>query len=257
MLRIGVTGTDTGVGKTVVSRALVLAARHAGQRVAGMKPVETGVTGHDPHARVGATDAVHLWRASGEQHTLDDVGPTTYAEPLAPAVAAVRAGRPLAWPMLDAARARLEAESDMLVVEGAGGLLVPFDNECTFADLCARWSLDVVVVAANRLGALNHTALTLSAARAHGLTVRGVILSETASEPRSDAERTNHWALDTLMPSVVRDVFTGVPIVALPWLGCDPADDVVRRAAQRVGMLATLWPNTFGQTLSMDRSSSS
>jgi len=120
-LRLAVTGTDTGVGKTLVTCALVAALRARALTVAAMKPVETGIT--ERHA---GTDAERLRRTAGSVHAAADVCPVTYAEPLAPLVAAERAGRPVDWAVVEAARGRLEAGVEAFVVEGAGGLLVPF-----------------------------------------------------------------------------------------------------------------------------------
>jgi dethiobiotin synthetase len=170
-LRLAITGTDTGVGKTLVSCALLAALRARGVDARAMKPVETGITG-----RHAGTDGARLHRAAGGAGDADDVCPATYADPLAPLVAAERAGRPLDLARLDAAVARLAAGAEALVVEGAGGLLVPFADALDFAGLAVRWALDVVVVAADRLGVLNHALLTVREAERRGLRVRAVAL---------------------------------------------------------------------------------
>lgn len=211
-LRLAITGTDTGVGKTVVTCALVAALRRAGLTVAVMKPVETGVApagDRDP-----ANDAARLHRAAGERDAIDDVNPIRFAEPLAPWVAAERARSPIDVRRLDDARARLERGRDALLVEGAGGLLVPFTDALSFADLVGRWSLDLVVVAANRLGVLNHALLTVREATRRGLVVRAVVL--VAPEAEDVATRTNADALGALLGAV--------PLVRFPRLPSD-ADD--------------------------------
>jgi dethiobiotin synthetase len=208
-LRLAVTGTDTGVGKTMVTCALVAALRARGLAVAAMKPVETGIT--ERHA---GTDAERLRRAAGAVHAPEDVGPITYAEPLAPLVAAERAGRPVDWAAIDEARTRLERAADAFVVEGAGGLLVPFgragDEVLDLAGLAARWELDLVVVAADRLGVLNHTLLTVREARRCGLRVRLVVLNALRPAPADVAEATNLAVLAGLLPDV--------PVVAFPFV---------------------------------------
>jgi dethiobiotin synthetase len=196
VIRVAVTGTDTGVGKTVVSCMLLAALRGRGLAVAAMKPVETGVTVRD-----AGTDAARLRWAAGDVDAPELVCPWTYDEPLAPWVAGARARRPLDLATLDDARATLERGRDALVVEGAGGLLVPFTRELAFADLVARWGLDLVVVAANRLGVLNHTMLTVREAQRRGLAVRAVALVDAADEG-GVAERTNGDALTELLAPV-------------------------------------------------------
>ncbi len=210
-LRLAVTGTDTGVGKTLVSCALVTNLRAGGLRVAAMKPVETGITDGTPDS-----DAARLRRAAGAVHAHDDVCPIVYAEPLAPLVAGDRAHRAVDLGRLDAARARLEALADALVVEGAGGLLVPFARDSRgqvvdFAALALAWHLAVVVVAANRLGVVNHTLLTIREAERRGLTVRAVVLNDRHPDHADVAERTNLGVLRELLPAVPVVAFAHVP----------------------------------------------
>lgn len=220
--RLAVTGTDTGVGKTLVACALAAALRARGRRVAVMKPVETGVA--DRHA---GTDAERLRRAAGSAHAPEDVCPVTYAEPLAPMVAAERAGRVVDWAAVEAARARLEAGADAFVAEGAGGLLVPFgragERVADFADLAGRWRLGLVVVAADRLGALNHVLLTAREAERRGLRVRLVVLNAVRPAPGDVAEVTNLGVLGVLLPHV--------PLAAFPFVPPDRRDDPAHLAA--------------------------
>ncbi len=195
MLRLGVTGTDTGVGKTVVATAIVASLRRGGLRVAAMKPIETGVTG-EPQ------DAALLRDAAGEDDVMTDVCPVRFAEPLAPMVAALRARRSIDLPRLDAAFARLARGRDAIVVEGAGGLLVPIAEGFAYDTLFRRWSLDVVIVVANRLGALNHALLTVRAAQQAGLRVDSVVLNTipVGDSAPSLAVATNLDALRALLP---------------------------------------------------------
>lgn len=225
MIRLGITGTDTGVGKTVIAVALVALLRRRGLRVAAMKPVETGVLTGAP------TDAARLAAAAGAGDRPSDVCPITYREPLAPLVAAERANRPVDLGALDAAFGRLTAGRDAVVVEGAGGLLVPLTVEVSYAELFARWRLGVILVAANRLGAINHVLLTARAARAAKLHVLGVILNATSSAAPDAAAQTNAAALAQLLP--------GTPVFAWPWLA-DFADGALATAAERCGLGALI-----------------
>jgi dethiobiotin synthetase len=225
LTRIGVTGTDTGVGKTVVATALITTLRHSGVQVAPMKPVETG----------GGDDAVRLSIAAGDMYPLDLVRPISFAEPLAPLVAARRAHAPIDVAVLNAAFSQLRSMSDTIVVEGAGGLLVPVTDTETFATLFKRWELELIVVAANRLGAVNHTLLTVECARVHGLTVRGVVLN-TISNGQSDvAERTNEALLKELLRSI--------PVVSVPYISTPHGD---RKMAE---LLAELFRDLLPSTI--------
>jgi dethiobiotin synthetase len=170
-----VTGTDTGVGKTEVACAIVAAARAAGLDAVGMKPAQSGVEPGVP------SDAERLRAAAGDVEPLEAVCPYTFAAPLAPGVAARLEGRPVSLgTIVDAARA-LAARHAAVVVEGAGGLLVPLGERETFADLAAALALPVLVVARAGLGTVNHTALTCEALARRGLAVAGVVLNRATA----------------------------------------------------------------------------
>jgi dethiobiotin synthetase len=192
-----VTGTGTGVGKTVVTAAL---AASAAGRVAVLKPAQTGV-------------------APGEPGDLADIARLVpgvlgrelarYPDPLAPGTAARRAGLPPVTPSAAAAAAReLAADHDLVLVEGAGGLLVRFAGDGTLADVAAELAaaeldVSVLVVAAAGLGTLNHTALTTEALAARGLRCAGVVVGSWPRDPDL-AARCNL----TDLPAV-----TGVPLL--------------------------------------------
>jgi dethiobiotin synthetase len=227
MLRLGVTGTDTGVGKTVVAAAILSALRRRGLRVAGMKPIETGVARGDAEC-----DAAILTRAAGARVPPADVCPIVLAEALAPMVAAERAGISIDLAELDAANARLSAGRGALVVESAGGLLVPIAPRTAFDDLFRHWRLDVVIVAANRLGAINHTMLTVQAARAAGLRIRCIVINIVHDGDASLAEELNEPTIRSMLPEI--------PVVAFPRLA-DPRDaGLLAEAAERAGLASLL-----------------
>lgn len=179
-----VTGTDTGVGKTVVACALVRALRAAGRDVGVMKPAETGV-GPD-----GPLDAQALREAAGVDDTLEEICPIQLALPAAPNVAAAHEGRTLKLDPVRSAFAALHARHETMVVEGAGGLLVPFLDDFTMADLAAELDLPVVLSARAALGTINHTLLTLEAMERRGLPLAGVVISH-ASGVLTDADAHN------------------------------------------------------------------
>ena len=215
MSALFVTGTDTGVGKTFVACALATALRTAGRRVAVMKPVETGVTG-------GPEDALRLAAAAGDPAPLDDVCPYRFRAPLAPSVAARLEGVTIDTEHLVDLILRRAATADVLLVEGAGGLLVPVAARSTWADVAARARLPVLIVAANRLGTINHCALTARAAAAAGLAVRGFVLSQTSAEADPSAP-TNAGAIAELTGLRCRGVVAhhASPTAAVPALALD------------------------------------
>jgi dethiobiotin synthetase len=205
-IAIGVTGTDTGVGKTVVASALAAALVSSGRRVGVLKPVETGVLAGNP-----PPDASQLRAAAGGMDAIEQVCPYVFPDPVAPILAATRAGQSIELPRLDAAFARTGSGRDIVIVEGAGGWLVPFLDGVTYEGLCVRWHLDVVIVAANRLGVLNHAALTLRAARAAGLRVAGLVLNTVSPTAPGLAEATNGALLAQLFPDLRIVSFPYVP----------------------------------------------
>jgi len=169
-----VTGTDTGVGKTFVTCALIAALRRRGRRVSVMKPAETGVTER-------AEDAEALRAAAADPAPLDAVCPYRLRAPLAPAVAAPREGVSIDVAHLTALVRQRAADADVLLVEGAGGLLVPLMGRITYADLAAACELPLLIVGPNRLGVINQCALTARVAATLGLRVRGFVLSRPTS----------------------------------------------------------------------------
>ncbi|WP_433497813.1 dethiobiotin synthase [Sphaerimonospora sp. CA-214678] len=185
-----VTGTDTGVGKTVVTAALAALALERGSTVAVVKPAQTGVAAGEPG------DLDDVIRLSGVTTTFE---PARFPDPLSPAAAARVAGLPPVSLTSVATLVEELAESNRLViVEGAGGLLVRFDEEgSTLADLAYELRAPVLVVARAGLGTLNHTALTLEAMAGRGLDPAGVVIGSWPAEPGL-AERCNVADLEML-----------------------------------------------------------
>lgn len=185
-----VTGTDTGVGKTVVTAAVAALAKERGSSVAVVKPAQTGVGALDPG------DLDDVIRLTGVTTTFELA---RFPDPLAPAAAARVAGLPPV--SLDQAAVRvaeLAASHRLVLVEGAGGLLVRFDEEgATLADLARALSAPVLLVTRASLGTLNHTALTLEAMAGRGLDLAGVVIGSWPAEP-SLAERCNVADLEML-----------------------------------------------------------
>jgi len=180
-----VTGTDTNVGKTFVACALIAALRARGRRVAVMKPIETGVADHPE-------DALALRAAAADPAPLDAVCPIRLRAPLAPSVAARLEGRMIDPDDLARRIERRATEAEFLLVEGAGGLLVPVAGTFTMADLARQCGLPLLIVGANRLGTVNHLALTARVAASMNLTVRGFVLSQPA--PTTDESAASNAA---------------------------------------------------------------
>jgi len=179
-----ITGTDTGVGKTRVALALIAGWRAAGLRVGVMKPCETGCApgGKGADALV-PEDAAALLAASGTDLTLDEVCPFRFCAPMAPAEAAALEGGAFSIERAVDIYGRIRAHHDVTLVEGAGGLIVPFEGERTTVDLVRAMDIPVVVAARIGLGTINHTCLTVDRARREGLDVLGVIFNR-CEDPR-------------------------------------------------------------------------
>ncbi len=215
-----VTGTDTGVGKTYVTAALVLRARVRGGHAGVMKPVETGCTPSAGGLR--ARDAEFLIRLTGVDDGENLVCPQRFRAPLAPVTAARLEGRRVSLSSIRRAYARLSRRYDRVFVEGAGGISVPLRRGYTYVDLALDLGLSAVVVARPALGTINHTVLTVNHLTERGVPVLGVIFSKNTPGRLSRAARTS--------PGVIREE-TGVRILGtLRYLGRVTAPGLVRAA---------------------------
>ena len=174
-----VTGTDTGVGKTIVSAALLAAMAAAGERVRAHKPVVTGLEDPAEIAARGRWPADHELLAAAASMSPEDVAPLRYGPAVSPHLAAELAGERIDPGRLLAA-ARAGDGQETVVVEGVGGLLTPLAEDYSVCDLAVALGLPVLVVARAGLGTINHTLLTLHVARAAGLQVRAVVLNALA-----------------------------------------------------------------------------
>jgi dethiobiotin synthetase len=171
-----VTGTDTGVGKTVLSASLTAAVAAAGERVRAFKPVVTGV---DEAADLA--DHVLLGTAAGMAPEL--VAPVRFGPAVSPHLAAELAGEPIEPERLLAAAIGAEDPGETLIVEGVGGLLVPLSEDYSVCDFAVALGLPLLIAARPGLGTINHTLLTLQAARDAGLDVLAVVLTPWPQQP--------------------------------------------------------------------------
>ncbi|HYA28869.1 MAG TPA: dethiobiotin synthase [Acidobacteriota bacterium] len=190
-----ITGTDTGVGKTFFTCGLAALLRANGYRVGVMKPAETGCLVKD--GKLFPDDAWRLKAASGCAEPLDRICPYRLPEPLAPSIAAERAGVKIDIAHLLALYGEISAKHDVTLVEGAGGLMVPLVPSFTFADFARVAKLPVVVIAANKLGVINHLLLTLEHACCLGLRTQGYLLNQMSAEI-TPAAQTNREVLSNM-----------------------------------------------------------
>jgi dethiobiotin synthetase len=190
-VRLFVTGTDTDVGKTYCTALLLRALRREGKNAVGFKPICCG----------GREDAEVLHAAAEGELLLNDVNPVWLRAPAAPYAASLVESRPVDLALIRDTFRRLEKSYSSLLVEGVGGWRVPITAEYCTSDLAVEFGLPVVVVVANRLGALNHTLLTLDSIRARGLPCAGLILNHVSAlgAETEISTTTNRAILETLV----------------------------------------------------------
>ncbi|MGC4017538.1 MAG: dethiobiotin synthase [Luteolibacter sp.] len=194
-MSVFITGTDTGVGKTRVTCLLLAALRGERRDAVGYKPVSSG----------DRDDAALLLEASGlDEDQLDAVNPVSFQTAVAPYVAGMLENNPIDPAVLIQGYRDLAARHELVLVEGAGGWEVALAPGYAISDLAVDLALPVIVVAANKLGVLNHLVLTVNAIRARGLTCAGIVLNELEDE-LDTARITNKGVLEDL---------TGVPLLA-------------------------------------------
>jgi dethiobiotin synthetase len=201
---IFITGTDTGVGKTVVSAVIARLLRQRGINVGVMKPVTSGCNEVD--GRLVSDDAELLCWAAGTDGCDRDTAPYLLRDPLAPSMAAEREGIRIDFHAIKAAHERLADRHDFVIVEGAGGLMVPVAGGLLIADLAGQLQLPLLVVARPNLGTINHTLLTTFAARQMGLSVKGVVINKYPVQPDPAEEYAPHL-LGSLCGAPVLGVF--------------------------------------------------
>jgi dethiobiotin synthetase len=188
---IFVTGTGTEVGKTVVAAAIARTLAAEGRRVTVFKPAVTGLD--EP----GEGDHALLRRAAGSEQSDDEIAPYRYGPPASPHLAAATAGEEIEAARLVAAAGAAAAGADALVCEGVGGLLVPLCRDYLVRDLAVELALPLVIAARPGLGTINHSLLTIEAARAAGLTIRAVVLTPWTEDPTA-IERSNRETIAAL-----------------------------------------------------------
>lgn len=205
-----VTGTDTGVGKSVLAAAVCVGLAARGRRVAAFKPVVTGLD-EAKDGQPGEWPPDHELLAGVTGQEPEAVAPWRFGPAVSPHLAAELAGTPIEPGELIAAARRAGAWADVLVCEGVGGLMVPITPGYLVRDLAVDLGMPLLVAARPGLGTINHTLLTLEAARAAGLRPLAVVMTPWPASP-GDVERSNRETLQRL---------GGVPVAALPACGPD------------------------------------
>ena len=196
-----VTGTDTGVGKTLISCALLYGFAAQGKRVAGMKPVAAGCNGDGQNE-----DALQLRAAGNVTADYGQINPYCFLPAIAPHIAAQRAGVTIDISVIAKSYKKLAEKAELVIVEGAGGLLVPLNAQRDCADLAKELALPVILVVGMRLGCLNHALLTVEAIAARGLTLSGWVAN----------------VLDGTMPALQENMEALRERIAPPLLGAVP-----------------------------------
>ncbi len=217
-----ITGTDTDVGKTFITCGLIEAFAARGISAVPMKPVAAGTI--NINGIVMNADVADLREISGTRAALTDTNPYCFSEPIAPHLAAKHEKRVVDIGVIQAAFDRLNANADAMLVEGAGGFLVPLSDNQSMAEIPSVLALDVILVVGMRLGVLNHALLTVEAIRSRGLTLSGWVANTAVKNPPM-------LAFDENLATLVR-------MIEAPLLGTVPYDaqatdklDFARRAS--------------------------
>lgn len=214
MKGIFVTGTDTGVGKTLITAGLTRLLRNKGMSCVAIKPVETGCK--IKQGELFPEDGYLLWRASEKIISLDDVTPFRFSFPAAPyRSAAIQDSRLRVSDIVEHIKT-IEDTNDFIIVEGAGGLFVPIEEKRTFLDLMAELKFPVVLVARTKLGTINHTLLSLEALEKRNLNILAVILSKSEIIEGPEEEFTT---------GDIRRLVNNIPILFFPFLSQKMKDD--------------------------------
>jgi len=201
---IFITGTDTGVGKTVITAGLAGCLKQRGLNAGVMKPVQSGAIKKGPV--LVSADALLAMKTAGVDDPLELVNPYCLEAPLAPKVAAELAGVKINPDRITDAYHKLRGRHELMLVEGAGGIMVPLAEGLLVADLILMLGLPAIIVARPALGTVNHTLLTIEYARARGIRTAGVIINNLAKETAGMAEKT--------APSLIAE-FSGLPVLGI------------------------------------------
>lgn len=199
-----ITGTDTGVGKTVITAGLAGCLKQRGIDVGVMKPVQSG--GIRKGSGLVSADALLVMKTAGINDSLELVNPYCLEAPLAPKVAAGFADIEIKPAGIMSAYQKLRSRHELMLVEGAGGIMTPLAERLLVADLIVMFGLPVIIVARPSLGTVNHTLLTIEYARSRGIRVAGIVINNLKKEENGMAEKTS--------PTLIAE-FSGLPVLGI------------------------------------------
>jgi dethiobiotin synthetase len=205
-----ITGTDTGVGKTIIAGAVILVIRSLGLRVCGMKPIETGCIKAESRFKdrvLETSGGMFLKKIADMDDAINSVAPIRLENPLAPFPASEIEGIPVDIEKIKRAYAELSKKYDAVVVEGIGGLLVPIQRDYFVLDLAKDFGLPIIIVSRPGIGTINHTLLTVNYAMKEGLNVAGIILNYSRPPENTLAEETNPEVIRQISPVPILGVF--------------------------------------------------
>ncbi len=220
---IFITGTDTGVGKTYATAGLLNAMKKMGITSCPMKPVETGCD--IQKGKLIPQDAITLINASGVSEPLDIINPYRFRHPLAPSVAAEMEKIAIKKQKIFSAYRYLLNKYDITIVEGAGGIMTPVYKKYLFRDLIKDLGLPVIIVSRPVLGTINHTLLTIEAARSRKINIHGIIINHAGRIKKGTAERTN--------PEII-EYLGRVPILGVVPYSQNPASPLTEKIFIRI-----------------------
>ncbi len=223
---IFITGTDTGIGKTIVAGGIVAALKNRGIDIGVMKPFETGISKLNGSWKL--QDGEFLKKAAGVKDPDSLITPFCFKNPVAPYVAANLENIRIDLNEVHHAFSELTSKYQFIVVEGAGGLLVPIKNDYLYTNLIKDFDIPVVIVARPGLGTINHTLLTINAAKSYGFKVIGIIFNNYNNCDYGIAEKTN--------PKIIKEL-SGISILGeIPFLSDLSLENLVRTIEEKIDM---------------------
>ncbi|MCE5194161.1 MAG: dethiobiotin synthase [Nitrospiraceae bacterium] len=222
-----VTGTDTNVGKTIITAAIVKTLNSINIKTCGMKPIETGCKRKDN--KIVPCDGFFLKEMNIADEDIDLITPYCFEHPLAPMVASSLENKTIDINIIKGSFEKLSDKYDAVIVEGVGGLLVPIKTDYFIADIAKELNLPLVIVARPYLGTINHTMLTINFALNKGLEIAGLIMNNMYPYQELIAEKTN--------PDVVRKMIGNIPFMGvLPFLDNISGDEILKAFAENINI---------------------
>ena len=234
-----ITGTDTGVGKTLVTTQIGRAIQNENISLGIMKPIETGVS--SSLVPTTLSDAGLLKTALEISDSMEDISPYRYQTPVAPLLASRLENNPIDPKVIIKAYQKLTGKYDVVLVEGAGGLLVPIKHDYLMADLAKDLGLPLIIVSRFHLGTINQTALTIEAARARGLDIEGVVFSCLEEDQPTEFEKHT--------PEILEEIYKTPVIAICPFMGDNPKENFSQKDWKDKGKTAFTYFSDWARQL--------